>query len=154
MDIIISNLYHHRHLVPQLSKLWHSVSRAYKPMPGTMTRRLKRHCHAMSMPTTYVCFVDGMAVGMCSLQFREDIIYNKGPWLATLVVEPEYRDRGLAKQLIARVERQAKFLGYDEIYLCTSNPTLVSFYNKLGWTVVSEIQYHEAPAKIMRKYLI
>ncbi|MBC8716768.1 GNAT family N-acetyltransferase [Ochrobactrum sp. Marseille-Q0166] len=52
------------------------------------------------------------------------------PWVASLLVAPEFRGRGIAKALMASIEAAAHELGYGEVYLYTDKPDL---YRKIAW---------------------
>jgi len=51
------------------------------------------------------------------------------PWLAALVVRPEYRGRGIGSALVRRCCDEARRLGHRELYLGTDIP---GFYEPLG----------------------
>lgn len=59
------------------------------------------------------------------------------PWIAALWVEPEFRRKGIAAQLIARSRELAAELGYDTCYLCAS-PDKRAYYMKQGFTLLEE----------------
>lgn len=52
------------------------------------------------------------------------------PNLCALWVEPEYRKRGLARQLLNEIRRDMLESGFPTLYLVTD---LVGFYEKCGW---------------------
>lgn len=52
------------------------------------------------------------------------------PNLCALWVEPEYRNRGLARQLLNDIRRDLLELGFPTLYLVTD---LTDFYEKCGW---------------------
>lgn len=62
---------------------------------------------------------------------RQDLL----PWFACLYVNEEYRNRGIAGQLIRHGLEEAKKKGYDLLYLSTN---LVGFYEKYGWTHIAD----------------
>ena len=59
------------------------------------------------------------------------------PWLASLYVDPAFRNKGIGKQLIAAAENAARDQGHSELYLYTDKP---DYYRAAGW------QHHEALA--------
>lgn len=63
------------------------------------------------------------------------------PWLAALVVVPEFRHRGIGTRLVGTVLENATRLGYRELFLGTDLP---EFYERLGGTV------HERVNETMR----
>lgn len=58
------------------------------------------------------------------------------PNLCALFVEENYRNRGLAKQLLDFARKDLKQLGYDYVYLITDH---TEFYEKCGWTFMTMV---------------
>lgn len=69
------------------------------------------------------------------------------PWLASVFVAPEFRNRGVGSRLVMHVMQQAKDAGVDTLYLFT--PDRVSFYEKLGWRTFNEEFYRGHLVTIM-----
>lgn len=90
-----------------------------------------------AIPVGLIAFVDSVPVGTVSLLERDlEECGDLRPWLAGLLVSPEYRNRGVADALIRQVQEVARELGEREVYLWTEIPTL---YEKYGWSVVPGI---------------
>ncbi len=70
------------------------------------------------------------------------------PWVASLLVAPDYRGRGIAKALMAAIESAAQKLGYTEAYLYTDKPDL---YRKIAWIDFEELKGDDAGMLIMHK---
>ncbi len=83
-------------------------------------------------PLTLVAESDGKYVGTVSL-VKEDEIKNcpYTPWLASLYVLPEYRNRGIARILMDRCADAARDLGFKDLYLRTEHAD--KYYESLGW---------------------
>lgn len=81
---------------------------------------------------TFVAIIDYKGVGTVSI-FENDLDNQKvlTPWLASLYVEPDYRSKGIAKQLIEKVKQAVKGLGYEKLYLRTEHTS--EYYKALGW---------------------
>ncbi|MEJ2395652.1 MAG: arsenic resistance N-acetyltransferase ArsN2 [Candidatus Thiodiazotropha sp.] len=62
--------------------------------------------------------------------------------LRSLAVAPEARNRGYAKQLVAKAEETAKYRGIKSIYLLTD--TAEQFFTKLGYNKVERISVPNA----------
>ncbi len=54
-----------------------------------------------------------------------------GPWLAALVVVPDFRGKGIGLSLVQAVEEHAQRLSYKQIYSSTN--TSNSLFEKCGW---------------------
>ncbi len=83
-------------------------------------------------------------------------ITDDRPWLSSLFTHPHFRGRGVAAELIARCEREAK-----ETYKCSVLhlfTPLEAFYNKLGWqkidTVRDPMGLHPDGEALMKKDLV
>ncbi len=70
-----------------------------------------------------------------------------GPWLASVYVAPEFRNQGRASALVAEVQRYAQRLGYAKLYLFT--PDQQTFYQRLGWRLLSKENYRQAEVSLM-----
>lgn len=91
--------------------------------------------HAVSLrpalPQWYMLIDDGNIIGGAGL-ITNDFISRMDltPWLCALVVEKEFRGRGLAGLIIDRVKRDAESMEYKALYLCTD---LDGFYERFGF---------------------
>lgn len=65
---------------------------------------------------------------------REDLT----PWLATIIVTPEYRNNGVATNLIQYV-----LYKYKKLYLWTDKEPLKAFYERYGFTQIDIIKNHK-----------
>ena len=70
------------------------------------------------------------------------------PWLASVFVRSENRKQGIGRKLVLHVMTQARKEGIDILYLYT--PDQVSFYSKLGWSVLDKRQYKGSDVTIMQ----
>ena len=82
----------------------------------------------------FVACLDNIPVGMIWMLEHEDVESHKHltPWISTLVVDPAYRSRGIARALVAHGEAYAALGGVEALYLLTQSP---AFYFRLGWEV-------------------
>lgn len=62
------------------------------------------------------------------------------PWYATMYVKKEYRNNGYSKLLNNALLKEAKKLGYKQVYLKTS---LVNYYEKFGAKYMESINNNE-----------
>lgn len=82
------------------------------------------------------CDVDGRipAPGFSLSPFKPNVVRPR-PYLSDLVVNPDWRRRGVASALMAEAERLARDMGYDELYLgvrSTNEPAL-KMYSNMGY---------------------
>lgn len=83
----------------------------------------------------FVMFDDGVPAGTASLA-REDLVSRPDltPWLAGVVVQPEFRFRGHAGSLVRHVEGFARAAGVKRLWLYTTFAE--GLYARLGWVRV------------------
>jgi len=95
---------------------------------------LRTHARRRAIPTTLVAVAgDGWQGSVSLLQNDHDHLRQYSPWLASLVVRPEARRRGVGRALVARCVAEAAALGVPTLYLyCTD---AVDYYRALGWRV-------------------
>ena len=104
------------------------------------------------IPVTLVAFDDDQPAGMASLVYydmdtREDLT----PWLASVLVEPSFRDRGHGSALVTAIEEIAAALDVETLYLYTNSAQ--SLYERLGWKEIEREPYRGREVVIMRKKL-
>lgn len=58
-------------------------------------------------------------------------------YIANIAIKPEYRGNGYAKLIFERAYQIAKQKGYQKASLIAKNDKLISFYRKLGYTLVN-----------------
>lgn len=123
-------------LIPQLADLWYErIGKIWAPhiKPEQAQQRFLTHCNREQLPIMYVAIENNNPVGMVALRQNDGIRTELCPWLAGLVVRPDYQKHGLGRNLIEFVKAQAKTLGHDKLYLLTFDSTLPNWYAKLGW---------------------
>lgn len=101
----------------------------------------------LPVPKTFVYRQGGRMAGWASiievdLKDRPEL----GPWLANLVVLPEFRGQGIARKLTRHVMDYAQGVT-DHLYLYTDN--LQASYAKQGWQTVREIHIGAKPVTLM-----
>jgi GNAT superfamily N-acetyltransferase len=90
--------------------------------PGDAAGDLQACCHRDRLPICLVAVdADGAALGTASL--KDNSVAERpdlGPWLAALVVPPEFAGQGAADFLVAAIEDRARRLGRSALY-CDAN---------------------------------
>jgi N-acetylglutamate synthase-like GNAT family acetyltransferase len=102
-----------------------------------------------TIPETFVALEGDRLVGTASL-VEHDMSTRLGlsPWLSAVYVPAEFRNRGIGSTLVRRAMQEAAILGVEQIYLFT--PDKVSFYTRLGWTILEHTAYHGQDVVVMR----
>lgn len=93
-----------------------------------------REMMASATEETILALVDDRPVAMASLadhdlESRPDLKH----WLASVYVEPDFRRRGIAADLIREIEREAESRSIALLHLYTN--TAETLYARLGWTL-------------------
>ncbi len=118
--------------------------------------RLTRHLNSRSnIPTTWVAAEDGQPLGCASLVSYHaggrDQRWQRGDplWVSGVYVIPDFRRRGLARALLARVAEEAGELGADSLWLFTRDAE--AFYRHLGWQRMRETTLAGRAVTLMQK---
>lgn len=95
-----------------------------------------------SVPLCHILFLDDLPIGMGSLK-ENDLWTRKdlNPWLASVYIIPQMRNRGYGKILISSLEEKAWKLGIEQLFLFLGQheqSKLSHFYSALGWTQFDE----------------
>jgi len=103
------------------------------------------------LPKTYGLFDNGRIIGMFQFIYEDlDVRPDIYPWLANLYVDEEYRNKGMARILIQKVNEVAKTtLEFKELYLYTKH---IGLYEKFGWNYISELDTYTKQPRIQRLY--
>ena len=101
------------------------------------------------IPETFVALEGDKLVGTASIvkhdmSTRSDL----SPWLSSVYVPPEFRNRGIGSKLVRVVMEEAETLGTNQLYLFT--PDATRFYTRLGWSVFEQTWYRGKDVVIMR----
>jgi N-acetylglutamate synthase-like GNAT family acetyltransferase len=105
--------------------------------------------HTDKLPLAHVAMHHTKPIGIASLQEHCGIKPALTPWLSSLVVDRNYQKQGIGKQLIAITKKKAQSLGFRQCYLFTFDPTLPSYYNRLGWITIGEDSFAGHPVTVM-----
>ncbi len=109
------------------NEFWSDVAGA---SPDLMAKRLEMAGTDDLLPFCRIATVNDEPVGVVNLIDYDDPNPRVGrPWLAGLVVIPDWRGQGLGSMLVKSVLEDAIRLGETEVFLGTDSP---KFYEKLG----------------------
>lgn len=103
------------------------------------------------LPQTYGLFLDNRIIGMYQFTYEDlDVRPDIYPWLANVYIAKEYRKKGYGKNLLLNIKEKAKEkTPFKEIFLYTK---YTGFYEKFGWTFVSEIDTYKEIPRVQRLY--
>ena len=97
--------------------------------------------------------IDDIPVGTCLLVRHElESAHELTPWLAGLVVDPDHRNKGIGRALVAAIEAHAASIGVEKLYLYTWQAR--DFYAGLGWAVVDLFEQDGHPMLLMARELL
>lgn len=106
----------------------------------------------LEVPTGFVALLNEAVVGMaCLVSHDMETRPELTPWLATVLVAPDCRGRGIGSALSERVVAEGRALAFPSLYLVTFDKT--SFYARLGWNNLEQTEYLGLPATIMIRAL-
>ncbi|WP_416866434.1 MAG: GNAT family N-acetyltransferase [Imperialibacter sp.] len=121
------------------------------------TQRLATHPGNNDMLFQFLILADGKPVTTGGLSNHVGLleahpslqIYK--PWVSLLYTTVDYRNQGLGRQLLERIEAESLKLGYEQLYLHTF--TAESLYKRLGWKGIDVADYKNHKTVVMTKQL-
>ena len=122
--------------------LWDEWSSDYMRLTPYKTKELLKSFYrtltCTSIPTCYVIFEGDTFIGTCLIDNEDMQVHpHLKPWLASVIVVPEYRNKGYAKALLRHVLPQ-----YDVLHLWTFNQILADYYKQFGFLQKEVIPKH------------
>jgi N-acetylglutamate synthase-like GNAT family acetyltransferase len=148
----VSYLEDHPEFIPVLAPAIVSHYRSIVPEENMKSRtaKLRSHMNKNRLPIAWVAHSNAEVFGMAALRVhdlegREDLT----PWLGGIFVRPEHRRRGVASILCRTVEEKAWSLGFETLYLFTTDQQ--SLYSRLGWELWQEDAWRGNRVDIMIK---
>ena len=135
MNVAIVHLFEAPALRPAAARLIHDTF--WTAVPGAsaeaMARRLALAEAADRIPLCRVAVRGADVLGVVNLVENDDEQHPEWrPWLAGLVVAPDWRGRGLGSRLVRTLLADARRLGLERVYFGTDGP---GFYSRLGAVV-------------------
>lgn len=144
----------------ELYHQWQDILKYEGMSEVSLHEELMQRAQKESLPLALVVFVNGKLAGSASL-IPDDMDHGGmvpggasflTPWLADVLVFPEYRHLGIGNALVRRVELEACRLGYKSIYLYTVE--LVDMYLAMGWVIREKTIYAGRDVSVMEKDLL
>ncbi len=124
--------------------------------PGDARSDLLGSCNRDQLPVALVALTHGKVCGTAALKTESVSTHTHlTPWLAGLLVAPENRRHGVGEQLISAIEKKARQLGFDSLYVGTGkgSGTPESLLRARGWQFVEKRPYFVSEVSIFRKSL-
>jgi GNAT superfamily N-acetyltransferase len=135
--------------IPTLGN-WHHKQWSYLNPDGSVEKRIEKmnaYLCTNLIPSTFIA-KDTLLMGSAAIVAQDmDSRPDLTPWLASVFVAPEYRSNGIGSNLVRHVMQKAKEAGIKMLYLFT--PDRETFYQKLGWHVLSKEDYRGYSVTIM-----
>lgn len=151
----IDYLAHHPALIPPLAQRcaeeWAHLYLAWGEGEAVEESRTARTDGGI--PATLVAMDDdGALLGTVSV-IEDDLpgFEHLNPWLATLLVLPEQRSRGVGAFLVHEAERFAREAGYGEMYLFTESAD--GLFRRMGWLEMAKTTANGHEVRIFRRHL-
>lgn len=103
------------------------------------------------LPQTFVALLDGEPCGMYQLSMSDDLAGRPDiyPWLINVYVDEKFRGRGICKELMLTVKKNAENAGLSELYLYTHH---VGLYEKYGWEFAEFVKTFKEDSPVERLY--
>lgn len=136
--------------IPLIAK-WHHDEWAYLNPQSTLKNRIKKYHEYLGqvfIPSTYVAFEKDDIMGSASIvksDMKTRMEYS--PWLASVYVHPEHRNKRIGTKLVSHVMAMAKKNDCETLYLFT--PDKENFYKRLGWSTIHRESYSNANVFVM-----
>lgn len=117
---------------------------------ATALREFKSQRNDGTLPLSLVAMQNEELVGVVSLIFDDLPGYEHlNPWLASLLVLPEHRKKGVGVRLVREVEQRLLLNGIPRAYVFTESAR--TFFEKLGWIFAESGTCNHHPIVILKK---
>jgi N-acetylglutamate synthase-like GNAT family acetyltransferase len=113
---------------------------------------ISESCNRDRAPLMILAIEGNSVVGCAALKPHEmvSIFPNYEPWLGSVYVHPEHRNRGLGSQLTMKVVDIATSIGVKQLFLQTVRLD-GGLYARLGWTPMEQVRYRGEDVLVMEK---
>ena len=130
---------------------WHHAEWSYFNPEESISQRITRmqaYLNNDFIPSTFIA-TDSELLGSAAI-IKNDMETKPqlSPWLASVYITPQYRNKGIGTRLVQHSMAMAQSNNIDKLYLLT--PGQKSFYEKLGWHILSEEMYHGYRVSVMQ----
>lgn len=156
--IEIEYLVNRKDTIPTLKSWFESEWEPYYGQngPGNALNDLIDSCNDISLPIAVVAFSGTNLVGTAALKEQSVSTHSHlSPWVAALLVNPDFRRLGIAEALIGHLEQLARKLEFQRLYIGTGkgSGTPESAIRNLGWQYLDSKHYFVSQAHVFTKAL-
>lgn len=152
MDIKIAYLKEHPEVIPTLAKIWHEVLGSIWISDISIEQIEQGFYDELnddSLPLTCIALKSTQVIGAVSLHSNDEIKPDLTPWLESLVVDKAHQNQGVGKILVAKIKQKARDLHFKKLYLFAFNPTLVTYYEQLGFKFIGTDRFKDHAVTLM-----
>ncbi|OOG44796.1 GNAT family N-acetyltransferase [Polaromonas sp. A23] len=129
---------------------WHQAQFGYLNTAVTIeqrTERLRASAQKGALPVTFVAVCEDQLLGSASLLAQTITHSHLSPWLSSVYVAADHRNRGIGSALVRHAVQEAAGMGMDKVYLFTPNSE--ALYARLGWKVLEHAEHQGHRLTIM-----
>lgn len=149
--ITIDLMKNHPQAIPTLANIWHEVlGKIWMPEIGIEEiEYLYYEELSQDFPLTFIALYGEIPIGSCTLQLKDDVRLDLGPWISDLVVDTKYQKQGIGKMLLDVAVEKATWLGFEKLYLFAFDPAISEYYQRLGWEKMGMDKFKSHPVTVM-----
>ena len=131
--------------------IWHHDKWAYLSPQTSLEMRIEKYHKYLGnelIPSTFVAFENSVVLGSASIvkhDMKNRMEYS--PWLASVYVPTEHRNKGIGSKLVSHIMEIAKKKDFESLFLFT--PDKKSFYKRLGWSSIHNESYSNTKVTVM-----
>lgn len=151
--IVVEPLAQHPWAITTLSEWFEAQWPEYYGSGGKRALHdLQSYARLDGLPVGVVALMDAKVCGVAALK-RDSIASHAHltPWASAGLVHPSMRGQGIGAMLLASLEEQARFLGFERMY-CGSS-TSASLLLRCGWQLQEEILHEGERLGVFAKAL-
>ena len=142
--------------IPTIAQWFYEEWGAFHPELDVkrIAESLVERCNTDRIPLALVAVRQEEVIGTVSLKEHDmDTRMEFSPWLASLYVSRDYRNKGVGVRLIEAGLEKARTLGIEQLYLYTRIGKHVDFYLSQGWVRVENTDYRGGMVTILLRRL-
>ena len=113
----------------------------------TQREQYKQYNTLDSIHDVLLLYEEGVPIGCASFKYYDDGVAE----LKRVFLRKDYRGKGIAKELVGRIEASARAKGFQKMILETGKPLVDAFglYTRLGYQVIPSYgQYKDMPLSV------